>query len=391
MRQIVEVAWESLCKYGEELCGDCVKIVSNPTSLTVVLSDGLGSGVKANILATLTAQIAASMFEQGATINEVIGTLIETLPECKVRKLAYATFAMLRVNDGREAYLVEYDSPPLIHIRNGEVVPLEAREEEVNGRKIREARFTLQEKDYMIMVSDGYIHAGVGGLYRLGWGYQNLLTSVKRWAQTGGDAFELTQALAKTCNKLYNGKPGDDATAVAMLVRPSSRVTVWSGPPANPEADEAVVRKLMEAEGVKVICGGTTAQIASRILGQELKVEWVPPKKRTGAGTRKKGTPPVAKMPGVDLVTEGILTLGQAADHLERVETYRELPRDEDAATRLAAILLSVDEIHFIIGMALNPYQVADQVRGEPMRMVYIKELVRELEKRKKMVTIEKV
>jgi hypothetical protein len=391
MRQIVEVAWESLCKHGEELCGDCVKIVSTPASFTVVLSDGLGSGVKANILATLTAQIAASMFEQGATSDEVIGTLIETLPECRVRKLAYATFAMLRVNNGREAYLVEYDSPPLIHIRNGEVVPLEAREEEVNGRKIREARFTLQEKDYMIMVSDGYIHAGVGGLYRLGWGWQNLVTSVKRWAETGGDAFELTQALVKTCNKLYNGKPGDDATAVAMLVRPSSRVTVWSGPPADPGSDETVVQKLMEAEGIKVICGGTTAQIASRVLGQELKVEWVSPGKRSGHGTRRKGTPPVAKLPGVDLVTEGILTLGQAADHLERVETFRELPSDEDAATRLAAILLTADEIHFIIGMALNPYQVADQVRGEPMRMVYIKELIRELERRKKIVKVEKV
>ena len=90
-------------------------------------------------------------------------------------------------------------------------------------------------------------------------------------------------------------------------------------------------------------------------------------------------------------MTEGILTLGQAADHLEKAETYRDLPPDEDAATRLAAILLSADEIHFVIGMALNPYQVADQVRGEPMRMVYLKELVRELERRKKIVTMERV
>lgn len=391
MKQIVEVAWESLSKSGEELCGDCVKIVSTPNSFIAVLSDGLGSGVKANILATLTAQIAASMFEQGAAIHEVIETLIETLPECRVRKLAYATFAMIKVVQGREAYLVEYDSPPLIHIRDGEIVPLAAREEIVKGRMIREAHFTLQEKDCMIMLSDGYIHAGVGGLFRLGWGWQNIANSSKRWAATGGDVYELVQALYRTCYKLYDGKPGDDATAVAMRVRPSVKVTIWTGPPADQDLDETVVQKLMGAEGTKVICGGTTAQIASRILGQELVVEWVSPKKRLSPSSRKKGTPPVARLPGVDLVTEGILTLGQAADHLEKVETYRDLPPEEDASTRLAAILLSADEIHFVIGMALNPYQVADQVRGEPMRMVYVKELIREMERRKKMVTMERV
>jgi hypothetical protein len=391
MKQIVEVAWESLSKNGEELCGDCVRIVSNPNFFIAVLSDGLGSGVKANILATLTAQIAASMFEQGAATHEVIETLIETLPECRVRKLAYATFAMLKVVQGREAYLVEYDSPPLIHIRDGEIVPLEAREEIINDRKIREAHFTLQENDYLIMLSDGYVHAGVGGLFRLGWGWENIANSSKRWAATGGDVYELVQALHRTCCKLYNGAPGDDATAVVMRVRPSVKVTIWTGPPVDRDSDGIVVQKLMGAEGMKVICGGTTAQIASRILGQELIVEWVSPKKRLSPSSRKKGTPPVARLPGVDLVTEGILTLGQAADHLEKVETYRDLPPEEDASTRLAAILLSADEIHFVIGMVLNPYQVADQVRGEPMRMVYVKELVRELERRKKLVTMERV
>ena len=121
MRQMVEITWESLSKNGEELCGDCVKMNSTPGSFVVVVSDGSGSGVKANILATLTAQIASSMFDQGARFEEVMETLVETLPECRVRKLAYATFSMLKVNRGRDAYLVEYDSPPLIHIRKGEI------------------------------------------------------------------------------------------------------------------------------------------------------------------------------------------------------------------------------------------------------------------------------
>ena len=119
MSQLVEIAWDSLCKHGEELCGDWVKITTTPDELIVVLSDGLGSGVKANILATLTTEIAGTMLVRGASIDEVVETLAVTLPECQVRHLAYATFAVLRVVRGRDAYLAEYDSPPLIMVRGG--------------------------------------------------------------------------------------------------------------------------------------------------------------------------------------------------------------------------------------------------------------------------------
>ena len=138
MSQLVEIAWDSLCKHGEELCGDWVKITTTPDDLIVVLSDGLGSGVKANILATLTTEIAGTMLVRGASIDEVVETLADTLPECQVRHLAYATFAVLRVVHGREAYLAEYDSPPLILVRGGQVVDLPMTEREIAGRKIRE-------------------------------------------------------------------------------------------------------------------------------------------------------------------------------------------------------------------------------------------------------------
>jgi len=176
-----------------------------------------------------------------------------------------------------------------------------------------------------------------------------------------------------------------------MRVRPSVSVTILTGPPADPGLDGAAVAKLMAADGTKVICGGTTAQIAARELGQELKVEWVPPSKRQGHSSRRIGTPPVARLSGADLVTEGILTLGQAVERLEKAETLHDLPSDDDAGTRLARLLLGADEIHLLIGTAINPNQIADQIRGEPMRMVYVKELTRELERRQKKVTWEKL
>lgn len=384
MTPIVEVAWESLCKHGEELCGDWVKVLSTDEDLVVVLSDGLGSGVKANILATLTAEIAADMLEKGASIDEVVETLVETLPECQVRHLAYATFAVLRIHKAREAYLAEYDSPPLILVRGGRVVEPPMRERCIAGRTIREGHFTLELDDYLVMVSDGYIHAGVGGLYRMGWGWNNIGIAVQRWAATHGDTHQLVSALSRTCLKLSNDRPGDDSTAVAMWVRPRRKATVMTGPPADSARDTQAVQKLVQAEGVKAICGGTTAQMASRVLGKPLRVAWQPAAKGPG-----RKLPPMGLLEGIDLVTEGILTISSAVDRLRDVKTVHDLPNDQDAASRLARELMVADEIHFIVGGAINPQQLADVVRGVPMREMYLDALVARLRERNKTVTVE--
>lgn len=384
MSQLVEIAFDSLCKHGEELCGDWVKVVATPEDLIVVLSDGLGSGVKANILATLTAEIAAGMLERKASIDEVVETLVETLPMCQVRHLAYATFAVLRIHRGREAYLAEYDSPPLILVRGGKPMELPARERLIAGRTIRESHFFLELDDYLVMVSDGYLHAGVGGLYAMGWGWPNIAIAVQRWAATRGDTHQLTGALRRTCLKLSNGKPGDDATCVAMWVRPPRKATVLTGPPADQARDAEAVARLMAAEGVKAICGGTTAQVAARILKRPLRVAW-----HGASGAREPKLPPVGLLDGVDLVTEGILTLSSAVDRLQHAATIHDLPPDQDAATQLARCLLNADQVHFIVGDAINPQQLADVVRGKPMRELYLDELIVKLRGHGKAVTVE--
>ena len=392
MRHVVECAWKSLNKHGEELCGDSVIVRSGADSFLAVLSDGLGSGVKANILSTLTAEIAAHLFDAGSSVEEVMQTLLETLPECSVRKLAYATFSVLTVKNGCEASLVEFDSPPLILVRDHALFDLPVEMREVNGRMIREARFDLLKNDCMVMISDGYEHAGLGGIYRLGWGWENIALAVQRFVNTGVDAFKLTQALSRTCLKLYDDKPGDDSTVISMRVRPSVSVSILTGPPANKDLDAFAVSRLEAAEGPKIICGGSTSQMAARVLVEELQVDWIPPKKRTGdVPGKKKGSPPTARLKGMDLVTEGILTLGQTVELLHQAQSVDDLPRDADAATRLARYLLAADDILLIVGSAINPNQVADIIRGESMRMVYIRELVQDLKQRNKQVTIEKI
>lgn len=388
---MVECTWESLNKAGEELCGDAVIIRARPGHFMAVLSDGLGSGVKAHILATLTSEIAAHMFESGAEVEEVVQTLAETLPECSVRKLAYATFAVLTVRDGREAHLVEFDCAPLILMRNNTMVALPMEERDVHGRRIRQARFMLEENDYLVLVTDGYEHAGLGGVYRLGWGWDNIVVAVQRFLEAGiTDTYKLAQALSRTCLRLYDNRPGDDATVIAMKVRPAVRATVLTGPPSNRELDETAVKRFMASEGEKIICGGSTAQMAARVLGQELLVDWVPPGKRQAESQRpKRGSPPTAVLKGVDLVTEGILTLGQAAQILRVARTIDDLPQDNDASVRLARSLLRADEIRLLVGTAINPNQVADIIRGEPMRMVYVRELVEILSRHGRQVDVE--
>jgi hypothetical protein len=386
--QIVEVAWESLNKHGEELCGDRVKVATTLDRLIVALSDGLGSGVKANILATLTTEIATSMLREGIAVDQVVETLMDTLPECQERHLAYATFAVLQVVEGREAYLVEYDTPPLILIRQGRLVEMARSARIVADRSISECRFELQSGDTLVMLSDGYLHAGVGGLYRMGWGWQNIATSVRRWASTSGDAHELKKALSSTCLRLFDGKPGDDATAVCMRVRPRRSATVLTGPPADSGRDREVVERLMAEPGSRIICGGTTAQMAARVLHRQLSVEWLPVRDHAGVSPARK-LPPTAHLEETDLVTEGILTLSAAVEVLTQARTVHDLPGEQDAGTRLARLLLSADEICFLAGDAINPQQLADVVRGKPMRQVYLDELISLLRQRDKLVKVE--
>lgn len=388
MGQVVEVTTDSLSKAGEELCGDWIKVVATPQALSVALSDGLGSGVKANILATLTTEIAMTMLAQGVGIEQVVETLADTLPECRVRHLAYATFAVLRVVHGREAYLVEYDSPPLILVQRGRLVTLPMTERQISGRTIRECQFTVERGDYMVMLSDGYLHAGVGGLYRMGWGWRNIATAVERWAATQGDSYQLTQALRRTCLKLSNGKPGDDATVAGMWVRPRRTATVLTGPPADSKSDDQAVARLLAEPGARAICGGTTAQMVARVLGKPLRVTWGPAAGASSRATSAK-LPPIAELEGIDLVTEGILTLSATADLLRRTATVHDLPAGADGGIRLARLLLNADAIHFIVGDAINPQQLADVVRGKPMRQLYLEEIIAYLGERGKHVTVE--
>lgn len=385
----VDVAWESLNHYGEELCGDKVEIVRGEDYVLTVLADGLGSGVKANILSTMTSKIISTMFSEGGTLSDVVETMADTLPVCAERGVAYSTFTIIRIGDDGEVYLAEFDNPDLVYFHENKATAIEREEREMGGKRIYVSRFRAVPGDMLIAFSDGVVHAGVGRLLDLGWLYESAVDYLQENITPEISPIILSRKLLSAVNTLYMDQPGDDSTVCAVRLKPSRPATVMVGPPMNSDLDETVVHKLMYSGGIKVVCGGSTSQIVSRVTGRPLDVS---------IDYDNPAVPPTAKIQGVDLVTEGVLTIGKTLDILKgllgnsdpgNLDTYTLQKRD--GATQLAKVLLEdCTEVHFLVGRALNP---AHQNPGMPvslgLKLNLIKELAAELESGGKRVTIE--
>lgn len=350
MRFFADVAVDSLNKYKEELCGDKVEILRTQDSTIVVLADGLGSGVKANILATLTTKIAATMLREGADIYETVDTIIKTLPVCKVRQLAYSTFAIVKITNEKEVYIAEYDNPPIFFFRDGHSGELPRKALVIAGKTIQESNFILKEGDTLVMVSDGVIHAGVGGVMNLGWQWNHVKEFLARKIDKKS-AKLISKDLIEACSCLYFDEPGDDTTVVTVKIRSPEIVNLFTGPPEDARVDSWLVKELMEAEGKRVICGGTAANIVARELGEEIAVDYE---------SLNPDIPPVGSIRGFDLVTEGVLTLRRAVEILRGIlqKSDGRIARlkGTDGATRLARLLLEdCTSLVLWIGKAINP------------------------------------
>ncbi len=340
-----EVNVAQLCKTGEELCGDNVQVTRTADSVIIVVSDGLGSGVKANILATLTTKIASSMLARGTGLEDVVETITQTLPVCRERKIAYSTLQILRIDSRGNATLVEFDSPRTFLCRAAHVIPFPAQPRTVGGKTVLIGQFELQENDWITLVSDGVIHAGIGGLLPLGLGWNGVASRLSEDIAKASDSLDLCNSLLDCCDGYYLGKPGDDTTVVAIKIRRPYRLNLMMGPPATPEHDREVIERFLAAPGSKVVSGGTTATLVSRIIAKPLKVS---------LEYHDSNIPPIAHLEGIDLVTEGVLTLNAAADRLRAPKELRQSKR-MDGASLVARMLLESDHVHIWAGGAVNP------------------------------------
>lgn len=350
----VETFNASLNKKYEELCGDKVKVLRNETSTTVVLSDGLGSGVKANVLATLTSEIIATMLNEGADLSDAIETIINTLPVCSERKVAYSTFTVCQVfYDGR-VFMAEYDGPEAIVIRNGKEMKVEKQEIIQQNKKVKTCSFMTQPDDQIIFFSDGIVHAGIGTILNLGWDHDEIVQHIESMHKKDDSARQTCMNLLLAVNDLYQGLPGDDSTVAVVKLLPPKQSVVLVGPPANEEDDTDVVMKLMKASGKKIVCGGSTSQMVARVLDEEIRM----PELFSMIGG---DIPPISYINGIDLVTEGALTLKKVLVFLTECNKSEEYLNhfidgtEGDGAFRLAHMLIcDCTAIHFIQGKADN-------------------------------------
>ena len=352
----VETYSESLRKKGEELCGDMVNVIRKPAETILVLADGMGSGVKANILATLTSKIISTLMSGDADIDECVETISETLPVCSIRGIAYSTFTIVRVKHNGEIYTAEFDGPEFVMLRDGVLEEPEKEMRVISGKEIWESHFTAKPGDMIISFSDGVIHAGIGRLINLGWKRVNVMEFIQRNYRPHISARVMTKDLVSVCDHLYEGEPGDDTTVAAVHIMPRTTTRVMVGPASSPDMDAKQVRDLILTSGKKVVCGGTTSKIVARELGQRIDVE---------LKYYDEEVPPTAHIEGIDLVTEGILTLSAAEKRMkEYLDEYEDNVRKKeildldkkDGATKLVRLLVEeCTDVVFMMGQANNP------------------------------------
>jgi hypothetical protein len=376
----IDAAWKSLNKHQEELCGDKVEILKTEESDILILADGMGSGVKANILATLTSRILGTMLREGAQIESCVETIARTLPVCSVRKVAYATFSILQIYHDSRAYLAEFDNPSCIFIRNGRIVDYPYEVREIGGKKIHEYNFTVQKNDCFILMSDGVVYAGAGSILDLnGWTWEAVADYALKCTKQSMSASRLAVMLSQACEELYEEKPGDDTTVAVARVIERKIVNIFTGPPKSKEDDGRLMHDFMHAEGKKVVAGGTSANIAARILGKEIV---------TRIDSRNPDVPPTAEIEGIDLVTEGVLTLGGCLKLLKKyvndefdAEFFDELDAD-NGASRLAKLLIEeCTELNLFVGTAVNAAHQETELNFDlSMRQNLVDQLIRTAE-----------
>jgi len=381
-----DIGYKSINHYGEQLCGDHVEVVEqNDNSTVIVLADGLGSGVKASILSTLTSKIISTMMAAGLPIEECVSTIAATLPVCSVRGVAYSTFTIMHIINNETAEIIQYDNPQTIVLRDNKNFDYAKTEMNIDGKKIYKSVIRLKEGDIFIAMSDGCPHAGIGLAYNFGWKHEDIIEFMETMSVTGLTAKNLSTLLVDECDKLYGQKPGDDATACIVKIRKREPMNILFGPPSNRDDCDRMMSLFFSKEGKHIICGGTTSSIAAKYLRKPLQAT---------LNFEKSDVPPIAKLEGVDLVTEGVITMNKvieyAKDYLGENEMYEQWNYKHDGASLICRLLFEeATDINFYVGRAINPaHQNPDLPINFSIKMNLVEELSKSLKEMGKRIKV---
>ena len=381
-----DIGYKSINHYGEQLCGDHIDVVEpDEFSTVIVLSDGLGSGVKASILSTLTSKIISTMMAEGRSLEECVETIAATLPVCSVRGVAYSSFTIIHLKNNQTAEIIQYDNPHVILIRDYQNYDYPKTEMNIGGKKIFKSVINLQENDLFVAMSDGCPHAGIGTAFNFGWKREDIITFIEALAPVGYTAKTLSTMLVDEWDMLYGNKPGYDATACIVKIRRRTPMNLLFGPPSNRDDENRMMSLFFSKEGKHISCGGTTTSIAARNLRKPRKAS---------LNFESSDIPPIAEIEGVDLVTEGVITVNRvveyAYDYLGENKYYEQWSFKKDGASLISRLLFEeATDINFFVGKAINPaHQNPDLPLNFNIKMNLVDELSTCLKKMGKRIKV---
>ena len=367
-----EIGYKSINHYGEELCGDHIDVIENDDSTVIVLADGLGSGVKASILSTLTAKIISTMMAAGLPIEECVSTIAATLPVCSQRQVAYSTFTIIHLIENETANIIQYDNPQVILVRDGESYDYHMTEMNIDGKKIFRSTLSLKEGDVFIAMSDGCPHASADNKYNYNWKREDIAAYMEALIAGDYTAKNLSTMLVDECEKLYAGKPADDTTACVVKIRKRAPMNILFGPPKDRNDTTEMMSLFFSKAGKHIVCGGTTSSIVANYLRKPITVS-----KNFEPG----GLPPISFIDGVDLVTEGVVTMNKvveyAKDYIGNNELFEHWSFKKDGASLISRLLFEeATDINFFVGRAINPaHQNPDLPVSFNLKMSIVSEL----------------
>jgi hypothetical protein len=347
----IDVDFCQQAKAGQAVAGDVFlsRKIKEEGRIITVLSDGLGSGVKAGVLANLTATMALRYTLAFVDVRQSAKAIMDTLPVCEQRKISYSTFTIVDLDEDGKTRVIEHGNPPLVLLRGPAPVPIERASltlETWKDRVIHYSEFDTQLGDRIVFFSDGVSQSGLGraGL-PLGWGQDRVTDFLQRQiaAENEISSRELSRKLVAEALASDGRAAKDDITCGAIYYRRPRRLLVITGPPFSKERDGELAELVQTFDGRKAICGGTTAGIVSRLLGRPVTMD---------LKNLDPEIPPPAVMEGVDLVTEGTMTLARVSEILERGNPG-DLAR-KNPATDLVSLMLQSDIVEFMVGTRIN-------------------------------------